>query len=802
MPAEPLKLLMIEDSARDAELALLTLERSGLAVEATVVFNHQGAERALLAGSFDLILCDFLLPGSSGALVLQTAQRMVPETPFIFLSGIFGEEHAVDMMRLGAIDYVLKQNLSLLPNAVRRAMDEVRERKQRRRAEESLQEVEVRARLAIDAAGMGMWDYSPQSGRMRWDERCKALYDVPLDAEVDLPFFLEKCHPFDRALLERKVERAMACDDGGGFQVEYRIALPDNSERWVASSGQAFFEDGQCVRFTGVIQDISDQKHATQALQRLNEMLGERVEKRTRERDRTWELSRELLAVMRFDMSPVSLNPAWEATLGWSREQLTSMQLWELIHADDIAATLSETENIAGGNVSTRFVNRMRHANGDYRWLSWTIVPDEGLMYAAVRDITSERVVLDELAAANERLRQQIRERERIEAALQQMQRLEVVGQLTAGVAHDFNNLLTVILASTSFLGRDLQKGKLDKVEGRLQNIQEAGERGAKLTAQLLAFSRRQRLQPIPVNLNDTVTTMIELLQRTLGGSIWIETDTQADLWSALVDPTQTEMIILNLGINSRDAMVGGGTLRLITRNEVVSQTSQRPEDPEPGDYVVLSIQDSGSGMTPEVLAKAFEPFFTTKEVGKGSGLGLAQVFGFAKQSGGGVSILSSPGYGTTVKVYLPRVGAAEVLPAGPVASVVRPHTDGPRRTVLLVDDDHDVREVTAALLDSFGYAVVQAESADQALTKLDTDIDLLLTDFAMPGTNGAELAHLVRRRHPRLPIVFITGYAELGGLDDEAHMIVQKPYRNDELARTLEQALAERTAGRGVIRV
>lgn len=802
MPAEPLKLLMIEDSARDAELALLTLERGGLAVEATVVFNHQGAERALLAGSFDLILCDFLLPGSSGALVLQTAQRLVPETPFIFLSGIFGEEHAVDMMRLGAVDYVLKQNLSLLPNALRRALDEVRERKQRRRAEESLQEVEVRARLAIDAAGMGMWDYSPRTGRMRWDERCKALYDVPLDAEVDLPFFLEKCHPFDRALLERKVERAMASGEDGGFQVEYRIALPDNRERWVASSGQAFFEDGHCVRFTGVIQDISDQKHATQALQRLNEMLGERVEKRTRERDRTWELSRELLAVMRFDMSPVSLNPAWEATLGWSREQLTSMQLWELIHADDIAATLSETENIASGNVSTRFVNRMRHANGDYRWLSWTIVPDEGLMYAAVRDITSERAVLDELAAANERLRQQIRERERIEAALQQMQRLEVVGQLTAGVAHDFNNLLTVILASTSFLGRDLQKGKLDKVQGRLQNIQEAGERGAKLTAQLLAFSRRQRLQPIPVNLNDTVTTMIELLQRTLGGSIWIETDTQADLWSALVDPTQTEMIILNLGINSRDAMAGGGTLRLITRNEVVSQASQRPEDPEPGDYVVLSIQDSGSGMTPEVLAKAFEPFFTTKEVGKGSGLGLAQVFGFAKQSGGGVSILSSPGYGTTVKVYLPRVSDVKAEAVEPAASVVRPHTEGPRRTVLLVDDDHDVRDVTAALLDSFGYAVVQAESADQALAKLDTDIDLLLTDFAMPGTNGAELAHLVRRRHPRLPIVFITGYAELGGLDDEAHMIVQKPYRNDELARTLEQALAERTAGRGVSRV
>ena len=207
------------------------------------------------------------------------------------------------------------------------------------------------------------------------------------------------------------------------------------------------------------------------------------------------------------------------------------------------------------------------------------------------------------------------------------MQRLEAVGQLTAGVAHDFNNLLTVVLTSTSFLIRDLEKGNLDKARGRLQNITDAGERGAKLTGQLLAFSRRQRLVPEAVNLGETVQGMLELLKSTLGGSVLIETSTEPDLWHARVDPTQIELIILNLAINARDAMGVGGTLRLSTSNEVISDTPRRPEDPEPGDYVVLAVEDSGSGMSEAVLAKAFEPFFTTKEIGKGSGLGLCLLY-------------------------------------------------------------------------------------------------------------------------------------------------------------------------------
>lgn len=784
-----LKLLLVEDSSHDAELALLTLESSGLQVESTLVYNHQGAEQALQRESFDLILCDFLLPGSSGVDVLNGARRLAPKVPFIFLSGVFGEQHAVEMMRLGAVDYVLKQNLKMLPKAVKRAVAEVHEREQRRRAEATLKDAEVRAHLAIEAANMGVWTFDPPSGRLIWDVRCRDLHGVVSEHdEADLAQMFSNCHPEDRGMLEQKVNAALRADTG--FQAEYRLLLDNGEERWIFSNGRSMFEDGRCVRLAGVMQDVSERRRATQALQQLNEILGERVVQRTRERDRTWELSRELLGVLRFDMTPIALNPAWESTLGWSRAELNSLSLAELIHQDDVEASFRESASVASGHISSRFVNRMRHADGGYRWLSWTIVPDDDLMYAAVRDITSERAVVDELAAANKRLREQIAERERIEAALQQMQRLEVVGQLTAGVAHDFNNLLTVILTSANFLGRDFDRGNFERSRSRLQNILEAGERGAKLTSQLLSFSRRQRLEPVALNLNDTIDGMRELLARALGGSVWVETFLADDLWSAQVDPTQTEMIILNLAINARDAMPQGGTLTLSTANEVIQNIPSNLQDPDPGTYVVLSVSDSGCGMTREVLAKAFEPFFTTKEVGKGSGLGLAQVFGFAKQSGGGVSIVTEVDKGTTIKVYLPGNPQAETAQPTPQAPVVDADTDGGQRTVLLVDDDPTVRAVTAAMLESLDYRVVEAESGSDALAKIGAGIELMLTDFAMPNMTGAELADLVRRDYPNLPIVFITGFADVDILDVNPRLVVQKPFREQDLASKLTFAL------------
>ncbi|MGK9066443.1 response regulator [Stutzerimonas chloritidismutans] len=795
MPATTqISVLFIEDSPHDAELALVTLERSGYQIDAEVVFDHAGVSEALQRRRFDLILSDYILPGYSGSQALQEARQLAPETPFIFLSGVFGEEHAVNMMRSGAIDYVLKQNLKFLPKAVERALSEVQERLGRLRAEETLREVEVRARLAIDAAGMGMWDYEPQAGRLLLDRRCRAMLGIGADAPVDLRTLELLCHPDDIGYLRQRVREAAGTESDREFTVDYRIRLDDGQVRWIETRGQGFFENGQCRRFIGVVMDITEQKLATEALKRLNETLGERVEERTRERDRTWELSRDLLAVTRFDTTVVALNPVWEDTLGWPREDLLGTTLWTLVHPDDQRATVEETARIRQGNFTDRFVNRMQHRDGTYRWLSWTAVPDAGMIYAAGRDITSEIAAVDRLAAANRELVEQIKERERIEATLQQMQRLEAVGQLTAGVAHDFNNLLTVILTSASFLRNDLQTGApLAKALNRLQYIQESGERGATLTGQLLAFARRQQLAPKAVDLNDTLVGLLSLLHSTLGGSVTIETDTRAGLWHALVDPTQIEMIILNLAINARDAMGSGGCLTLSTNNAVITAPPLRAEEPGPGEYVELAVRDTGTGMSDEVLQKAFEPFFTTKEVGKGSGLGLAQVFGFAKQSGGGARIETELGVGTTVKVYLPRV-TEPVQASGAPEDDQRPLLADASNTVLLVDDDHNVREVTAQMLRNLGYAVIEADSGRKVLELLEqgTNPDLLLADFAMPGMNGGELARAVLSRYPKLPVVFITGYAELGELGMGSTTIIQKPFREEQLARKLSMVLKE----------
>ncbi|HVI34277.1 response regulator [Phenylobacterium sp.] len=392
-----------------------------------------------------------------------------------------------------------------------------------------------------------------------------------------------------------------------------------------------------------------------------------------------------------------------------------------------------------------------------------------------------------ELASANRQLAGQIAERERMESALRQSQRLEAVGQLTSGVAHDFNNLLMVVLGNI----RQMQKTEADPVRARrLEMIVQAAERGAQLTAQMLAFSRRQKLEPRVVDLNETVRAMHDLLQSTMGGSVRIETRLQPDLWPSLTDPTQIELAILNLAINARDAMEVGGDLRVETANATVGPP-QRPEDPPAGEFVAVSVTDTGSGMTEEVRGKVFEPFFTTKEVGKGSGLGLAQVYGFAKQSGGGVRIETLPGEGTAVRIYLPR---ATVERSGPVAAPpAEPHVAPENLRVLVVDDDSAVREVTAGILGDLGYGVIEAGSGGAALDVLDRepDVDLVLLDFAMPGMNGAEVAREARARRPDVPILFVTGYADTAALEEAGEDgILRKPYVERDLAAKLRAAL------------
>ncbi|HLH98818.1 MAG TPA: response regulator [Xanthobacteraceae bacterium] len=399
-----------------------------------------------------------------------------------------------------------------------------------------------------------------------------------------------------------------------------------------------------------------------------------------------------------------------------------------------------------------------------------------------------------ELAAANRQLLAQISERERVELTLRQMQRLEAVGQLTSGVAHDFNNLLTVVLGNIRFIERRLSDAGVDgDIAQRLTYMRIAAERGAKLTDQLLTFSRRARLEPRAIDLNEVVGGMRDLMQSTIGGSVRIETRMAADLWPALADPTQLELAVLNLAINARDAIEIGGTLEVITRNVTLGAPTH-PEEPPAGDYVAICVADNGCGMTEEVRAKAFEPFFTTKGVGKGSGLGLSQVLGFAKQSGGGVRLESQQSRGTRVDIYLPRAQAKLA------ARIEAPHTrqaaEVSAANLLVVDDDNAVREVAAATLRDLGYSVVEAGSAGAALELIEKypNLDLVVLDFAMPGMNGAELARQVRAKRPGFSFVFITGFADrsaLAGFNES--QIVRKPFMNDELAAKVRQALLNR---------
>jgi signal transduction histidine kinase len=420
----------------------------------------------------------------------------------------------------------------------------------------------------------------------------------------------------------------------------------------------------------------------------------------------------------------------------------------------------------------------------------------------ALNDTLESRIAerTRELAEANAALQEQIIERERAEDALRLNQRLEAVGQLTSGVAHDFNNLLTVIAGNIEFLERAVSD---ERSKRRLGMMRGAAERGASLTAQLLAFSRRQRLVPTPVSLNRTVMSMRDLLQSSIGGAIQIETTLQDGLWPALIDATQIELVILNLAINARDAMAVGGRLTIETANVTVSGAATRPEQSQPGEYVMIAVSDTGTGMPPEVLARVFEPFFTTKETGKGSGLGLAQVYGFIKQSGGGIRIDTIPGEGTSIKVYLPRVD--EVVASAPEGTapidVARTFVSGAQPIVLVVDDDVGVREVTATRLVEAGYTVREAASGLQALSALEADprVDLVVLDFAMPGMNGAEVAAEIRKRWPAMPLLFVTGFADTAALAGAGaggpDAIVLKPYRDGELERKVATALADRAA-------
>ncbi|WP_232468204.1 response regulator [Bordetella genomosp. 13] len=526
--------------------------------------------------------------------------------------------------------------------------------------------------------------------------------------------------------------------------------------------------------------EIAERTKAQTALAQLNEGLESRVTEVLAERDRLWELSEDLLVVADYTGRLLRFSPAWTRVLGHSRETLLVQPYGDLIHPDDLPALLEQLETLRTAGRPVRCQNRVRTADGGWRTIAWALYADPGSpwLHGVGRDVTAD---LD----AAQALRQ-------AEDALRMAQKMEAVGKLTGGVAHDFNNLLQVIGGNLQLLAKDVAGS--GKAEQRVRNALGGVARGAQLASQLLAFGRRQPLAPKVVNLGRFIRGMDDMLRRALGDGVEIETVISGGLWNTLVDPYQVENALLNLAINARDAMQGHGRLTIEAGNALLDDAyAVRHVDVTPGQYVMVAVTDTGSGITAEVLEHVFEPFFTTKPEGQGTGLGLSMVYGFVRQSGGHVKIYSEPGQGTTVRLYLPRVRQEEDLEteidAGPIA--------GGTETILAVEDDEDVRATVVELLSELGYRVLRARDAQSALAIIESGmpVDLLFTDVVMPGPlRSPELARKARERLPNVAVLFTSGYTDNaivhGGRLDEGIELLSKPYTREALARKIRHVL------------
>jgi PAS domain S-box-containing protein len=513
----------------------------------------------------------------------------------------------------------------------------------------------------------------------------------------------------------------------------------------------------------------------TGKVRRLNGALTHQVASHASDHERLWRISPDVMAAASLATGRfLTVNPAFTACFGWSAEEATTRPFMEMVYPDDREDVRQKMQTLADGTPLVGYETRVLHKDGSYRWVSWTISPEGELLYGVARDITAEKHQADALRQAEE--------------ALRQSQKMEAVGQLTGGLAHDFNNMLAGVTGHLELMKLRLRMGQSGDLLTRIDAALGVTQRAAALTHRLLAFSRRQALDPKSTSVNALVMSMTDLIERAAGPSIAVRTRLAAALWTTLCDPNQLESALLNLANNARDAMPEGGLLVIETENvSLTPAQARRHGDLRPGEYVQVSVRDNGAGMAPDVVARAFDPFFTTKPMGQGTGLGLSMVYGFAHQSGGNVRIESRPGQGTEVRLLLPRHLVETPPAASPDAEP--PLEAGTRKgVVMVVDDEADIRAVMSEVLELQGYTVLVACDAPQALRLLkDARPDMLVTDVGLPnGMNGRQLADHVRVQWPQLPVLMVTGYAESTVMKNEklpAQMeILTKPFAMNAL--------------------
>lgn len=585
-----------------------------------------------------------------------------------------------------------------------------------------------------------------------------------------------------------------AIRDKSVFELEHRVHRVDGSIGWTLSRAVPMLDQhGAIEEWIGAASDISERKAAESALRESERMF------RT-----LFESIDEGFCVIEFIDGPhghlsdyvhVMANPAYAANAGI--ENVVGQRVRDMVPLEAEGWVEIYRRVLVTGE-PIRFERMLEHTGRHLELAALRIEPVERRQVAVLfRDVTmrtlAERALRDLNETLERRVAEEVDQRTRTESALRQAQKMEAVGQLTGGIAHDFNNMLAVISNALELVRRRVETQ--DEVVRKYIGLAKGGvSRASQLTQRLLAFSRQQPLHPGPVSVNDLVNGLAPLLKHSLGGTIVFDTALAADAWLTYVDPNQLENVVMNLAVNARDAMEHGGRLRIETGNCVLDGDGGSGASVPSGSFVRLAIRDTGAGMSPEVMAKAFDPFFTTKEVGRGTGLGLSQVYGFVRQSGGHVKIDSTPGVGTVVEVFLPRyAGTLEEDAKTLAAAEIKP---GNLETVLVTDDEASVRMLLAEMLVYLGYRVLSADGSEAALQMLDShpEIKLLITDVLMPEMNGRELVDKALQRRPDLKILFTTGYAGSVMLADRTNgqrpHVLMKPYTLEDLALRLKALL------------
>jgi len=674
-------------------------------------------------------------------------------------------------------------------------------------------------RSALAAGGViGTWNWHPTRDSFTVDEGFILAFGLDssfLNIEVPLARVLENVHPEDRPGLDAAIKEAVA--RGGAYAHQYRVKRADGKYYWLDATGRVEFDQyGQPTSFPGFVIDVTE-RHSAEERLRISEALTQKNVQRVQLAlaagaiigTWTWDLLTDRFMVDEAFADAFGLDP----TLG--QEGIPRAQIIATVHPEDQAGLAKAIdEAIArGGRYAHQY--RVRRRDGNYYWLEangrvdhapdGTPVSFPGVLI----DIEGRRAVeaerdkaIADLQALNETLEQRVAERTaelmEAEARLRQSQKMDAVGQLTGGLAHDFNNLLAGISGSLELMQVRMQQGQFADVERYMFAAQGAAKRAAALTHRLLAFSRRQTLDPKPTDVQLLVRGMQEMIQRSVGPGIVVEVANTSGLWAVLVDAPQLESALLNLCINARDAMPDGGHIKMETANMVLDEREAEQLQMPAGQYLSLCVTDTGTGIPPELLPRVFEPFFTTKPLGSGTGLGLSMIYGFAQQSGGQVRVYSKLGEGTTVRLYLPRhhgniEGESQPSEAPELKSSEQ------SETVLVVDDETTVRMLVAEILEELGYTTIEAGDSAEGLNILQSDvrIDLLVTDVGLPGgLNGRQMADAARSVRPNLKVLFITGYAENAivgnGQLAPGMSVLTKPFSIEAMTQRVRSMIAD----------